>query len=114
MLKQIGHDQKVDVWALGITAIELALGDPPYYDLEPMKALTLILKGEPQNLPAISPVGVTWSDNYKAFIAACLIKEPNQRPTVDQLFKEHAAFFAQAKDENYVREHFLKDLKPVE
>ena len=102
------------MWSLGITAIELALGDAPHSNEEPMKALRLIVHAEPPTLPSIAPPGVTWSFTYRAFIAACLKKDQKERPSVEQLFKGHAAFFAQAKDEAYVKEHFLKQLKPVE
>lgn len=33
------YDFKVDVWACGITVIELAEMNPPLYDMNPMRAL---------------------------------------------------------------------------
>lgn len=33
------YDARCDVWSLGITAIELADGDPPLAEMHPVKAL---------------------------------------------------------------------------
>jgi len=40
------YDSKSDIWSLGITAMELAMGRPPFFDLHPIKAMFAI-----QNYP---------------------------------------------------------------
>jgi serine/threonine protein kinase len=42
-----GYDSKVDIWAIGITSIELAKGKAPLSEYAPMKVLTMILRGPP-------------------------------------------------------------------
>ncbi|KAA6375014.1 MAG: putative Protein kinase superfamily protein, partial [Streblomastix strix] len=41
----LGYDSKIDIWAIGITGIELGNGKAPLSDLPGMKVLTKILKG---------------------------------------------------------------------
>jgi serine/threonine-protein kinase 24/25/MST4 len=51
VMNQTGHDFTADVWSLGITAIELALGEPPYSKLNAGQIYILILKVDPPSLP---------------------------------------------------------------
>lgn len=59
------YGSRVDVWALGITAIELGDGVAPFADMHPTRAMFQIVRNPPPNLyrPA------NWTQNYNDFIA---------------------------------------------
>lgn len=60
-----GYDSRVDVWAIGITAIELADGKAPFQDMHPTRALFQIVRNPPPTL--YRPTN--WSENFNDFIS---------------------------------------------
>ncbi|CAF1085415.1 unnamed protein product [Adineta ricciae] len=75
------YDTRADVWSTGITAIEIAEGEPPLAEMHPMRALVSI----PRNPPPCLRQPHEWSKEFNDFIRQCLIKDFVIRPTVAQM-----------------------------
>ncbi|XP_035847868.1 mitogen-activated protein kinase kinase kinase kinase 3 isoform X6 [Sander lucioperca] len=80
-----GYNQLCDIWAVGITAIELAELQPPMFDLHPMRALFLMTKSNFQ--PPKLKDKVKWTNNFHHFVKLGLTKNPKKRPTAEKLLQ---------------------------
>ncbi|KAL1218486.1 Serine/threonine-protein kinase 1 [Cardamine amara subsp. amara] len=83
VIQENRYDGKVDVWALGVSAIEMAEGLPPRSAVHPMRVLFMI---------SIEPAPMLedkekWSLVFHDFVAKCLTKEPRLRPTAAEMLK---------------------------
>ncbi|KAG5265617.1 hypothetical protein AALO_G00244450 [Alosa alosa] len=81
--KNGGYNQLCDIWAVGITSIELAELQPPMFDLHPMRALFLMSKSSFQ--PPKLKDKTKWSNTFHNFVKVSLTKNPKKRPTAEKL-----------------------------
>jgi len=90
IIDDAGHDEKADIWSLGITAIELCETVPPRFNENTMRAVFLISSSPPPTLQEPDK----FSDEFKDFLSHCLVKDPEGRYTSAQLlehpFIQHA------------------------
>lgn len=75
------YDSRCDIWSVGITAIELAEGEPPLCELHPMRALFQIPRNPPPRLARPEYFSPLLSD----FVSVCLVKDMEQRPFAREL-----------------------------
>uniref|UniRef100_A0A8C9TWE8 Mitogen-activated protein kinase kinase kinase kinase 2 n=1 Tax=Scleropages formosus TaxID=113540 RepID=A0A8C9TWE8_SCLFO len=83
--KKGGYNHLCDIWAVGITAIELAELQPPMFDLHPMRALMLMSKSNFQ--PPKLKDRTKWSALFHSFVKMALTKNPRKRPTAERLLE---------------------------
>ncbi|ERL94311.1 hypothetical protein D910_11592 [Dendroctonus ponderosae] len=91
VIQEIGYNCVADIWSLGITALEMAEGKPPYGDIHPMRAIFMI----PTKPPPSFREPDKWSPEFIDFVSVCLVKIPEERATATDLLSH--VFIGNAK-----------------
>lgn len=78
-----GYDARADIWSLGITGIELAERQPPYFNIQPCIAMLRITKKPPGGLENPKQ----YSEDFVNFILKCLTVNAGSRPLAQTLLE---------------------------
>ncbi|ESO85274.1 hypothetical protein LOTGIDRAFT_130700, partial [Lottia gigantea] len=106
VIQEIGYDCVADIWSLGITALEMAEGKPPYGDIHPMRAIFMI----PTKPPPSFRKPDKWSPEFIDFVSKCLIKNPEQRATAQELLKHE---FIQQAETSRILQKMIKEANDI-
>lgn len=81
VIKREAYSFEADIWSLGITAIEMAYGKPPYTEFDLNGVLRSILHDPSPSLDS------GFSGEFRDFVDSCLVKDPHERATTEELLK---------------------------
>ena len=81
IIQMSGLTTACDIWSVGCTVIELLQGQPPFFDLAPMRALYRIVQDPHPPLPP----GVSFA--CSDFLMLCFQKQPTIRSSAEDLLR---------------------------
>ncbi|KAL6054168.1 Serine/threonine-protein kinase 4 [Balamuthia mandrillaris] len=102
-----GYDSRADIWSLGITAIEMADGVPPRYDIHFARVIFII----PQREPPTFKEEDKWSSEFRDFTSKCLQKDCTKRPTAKELLQH--PFIKKGRGKNQLIASLVTQALPV-
>eukprot|EP01132_Coremiostelium_polycephalum_P003295 gene3295-4127_t len=98
VIQEVGYDYKADIWSFGITCIEMAESKPPLFNVHPMRVIFMI--PNPSRPPPKLAEPEKWSSEFNDFLAKCLTRKPELRPSAEELLKH--PFIARAKNHSLI------------
>jgi serine/threonine protein kinase len=70
------YSKPVDIWSLGVLAVELAEGEPPYFDAMTDEELLVLIENKEAEIDPEK-----WSKEFCSFVDLCLTVNAERRPT---------------------------------
>jgi serine/threonine protein kinase len=104
---ETGYTDAVDIWAIGITALEITYGKAPYDKFSPLKTMKRILDDDPPSCDDYNNIIHSPSNSFKSFVSKCLRKDPSKRYSAKKLLDHD--FIKKAKNEQYILEHVIQN-----
>ena len=106
VINGVSYSFPADIWSVGITAVELAEGAPPYVEYDPTKALVKIAtRGFPgYRFPSMH------SSEFMDFVSKCVIMDQNKRWSIDKLLEHPFIKRAERLDRKLVSSELLSQL----
>lgn len=107
------YTYKIDIWSLGITAIEMSQGEPPNWNLKPfqlMMKLSNMMKKKDEKPPTFNEPQ-KFSKDINDFVTQCLTKEPTKRPDTKVLMQHPFLMKSVKKGPQSVTEIILQLVK---
>lgn len=88
MVRKKGHDEKLDIWTLGVLAFELCVGKTPFSPDSTVKDAKLYIEKLEYNVLQKEPKIPTYlTKELRSFLQQLLDKNPEKRPTCKQALK---------------------------
>ncbi|KAM1781345.1 hypothetical protein ACFX11_039942 [Malus domestica] len=117
MVAPYGDGCKVDIWAFGIMALELARGCPPLSGLPPLLESQILKVKNRYRFSDYENIikdfkNKEYSVAFKDLVGSCLDQDPAKRPAAETLLKH--SFFDNCRGKDFLVETVLRRLESVE
>jgi len=112
LIQRKPYGEKVDIWSIGISVVEIITGNPPYYSLDPHSALDAIVTHGVTGLDQDAGSAKKYSAEILDFVnCQCLCPSPELRASAEELLAHPYVYRAVTQDQfaKYLRSLSVQD-----